>query len=88
MKNEAIKNTVRKIIERIKGWFNKKKSSLREKCIQAYGEEFGEIYDNLNSGGTVGGFLETAIFLDMIEAVKEGEPVRITELKIKENENK
>lgn len=75
---------MKKIIERIKDWFKKnRKSDLREKCIQAYGEEFGEIYDTLNSGGTVGGFLETAIVLDMIEAVKKGEP-----MKIKEDENK
>lgn len=76
---------MKKIIERIKSWFKKnRKSDLREKCIQAYGEEFGEIYDTLNSGGTVGGFLETALVLEMIEAVKEGDPLRITELKIKE----
>jgi hypothetical protein len=75
---------MKKIIERIKDWFKKnRKSDLREKCIQAYGEEFGEIYDTLNSGGTVGGFLETALILDMIEAVKEGDPLRITELKTK-----
>lgn len=75
---------MKKIIERIKEWFKRKrKPSLREKCIQAYGEEFGEIYDTLNSGGTVGGFLETALVLDMIEAVKKGEPI-----KLKENENK
>jgi hypothetical protein len=75
---------MKKIIERIKDWFKKnRKPSLREKCIQAYGEEFGEIYDTLNSGGTVGGFLETALVLDMIEAVKKGEPI-----KLKENENK
>ena len=75
---------MKKIIERIKSWFKKnRKSDLREKCIQAYGEEFGEIYDTLNSGGTVGGFLETALVLDMIEAVKKCEPI-----KLKENENK
>ncbi len=77
---------MKKIIERIKEWFKRKrKPSLREQCIQAYGEEFGEIYDTLNSGGTVGGFLETALVLDMIEAVrnKKGEPI-----KLKENENK
>lgn len=75
---------MKKIIERIKEWFKRKrKPSLREQCIQAYGEDFGELYDTLNSGGTVGGFLETALILDMIEAVKKGEPI-----KLKENENK
>jgi hypothetical protein len=75
---------MKKIIEKISKWFReKRKSNLREQCIQAYGEEFGEIYDNLNSGISVGGFVETAIVLEMIEAVKKGEPI-----KIKENENK
>lgn len=69
---------MKKIIERIKSWFKKnRKSDLREQCIQAYGEEFGEIYDTLNSGVAVGGFLETAIILDMIEAVKKGKPIKI-----------
>lgn len=75
---------MKKIIERVSKWFReKRKPNLREQCIQAYGEEFGEIYDNLNSGIPVGGFLETALILDMIEAVKKGEP-----LKPKEDENK
>lgn len=75
---------MKKIIEKVSKWFReKRKPNLREQCIQAYGEEFGEIYDNLNSGIPVGGFLETALILDMIEAVKKGEPI-----KIKENENK
>lgn len=75
---------MKKIIEKISKWFReKRKSNLREQCIQAYGEEFGEIYDNLNSGIPVGGFVETAIVLEMIGAVKKGEPI-----KIKENENK
>lgn len=75
---------MKKIIEKVSKWFReKRKPNLREQCIQAYGEEFGEIYDNLNSGIPVGGFLETALILDMIEAVKKGEPI-----KIKEDENK
>lgn len=75
---------MKKIIEKVSKWFReKRKPNLREQCIQAYGEEFGEIYDNLNSGIPVGGFLETALILDMIEVVKKGEPI-----KIKENENK
>ena len=75
---------MKKIIKKVSKWFReKRKPNLREQCIQAYGEEFGEIYDNLNSGIPVGGFLETALILDMIEAVKKGEPI-----KIKEDENK
>lgn len=68
------------IIKKIKEFFTRK-PSLREQCIAAYGEDFGEIYDNLCSGIPVGGFVETAIVLDMIEAVKKGEPI-----KLKENE--
>ena len=50
--------------------FFKKRKSLRDKCIEAYGEEFGEIYDNLCRGIPVGGFMETTIILQMIEDVK------------------
>lgn len=38
--------------------------------METYGEEFGEIYDNLCKGTPVGGFMETAIILQMIEDVK------------------
>lgn len=58
------------LIEKIKSIF-KKKPTLRDKCIEAYGEEFGQIYDDLCSGIPVGGFLETAVILDMIEKVKK-----------------
>ena len=50
--------------------FFKKRKSLCDKCIEAYGEEFGEIYDSLCNGIPVGGFRETAIILQMIEEVK------------------
>lgn len=50
----------------------KKKESLRDKCIAAYGKEFGELYDAINRGEAIGGFLETCVFLDMVEAIKEG----------------
>ncbi len=50
--------------------FFKKRKSLRDKCIEAYGEEFGKIYDALCEGIPVGGLLETAIVLQMIEDVK------------------
>lgn len=59
-------------------WFKKlfkKKESLRDKCVAAYGEEFGEMYDAINRGEAIGGFLETAAFLDMLEAVKKGKPI-------------
>lgn len=50
--------------------FFKKRKSLRDKCIEAYGEEFGKIYDSLCTGIPVGGFRDTAIILQMIEEVK------------------
>lgn len=61
-------------------WFKnlfKKKESLRDKCVAAYGEEFGEMYDAINRGETIGGFLETAAFIDMLEAVKKGNPIKL-----------
>lgn len=61
-------------------WFKnlfKKKESLRDKCVTAYGDEFGEMYDAINRGETIGGFLETAAFIDMLEVVKRGEPIKI-----------
>lgn len=50
--------------------FFRKRKSLRDKCIEAYGEEFGEIYDSLCMGIPVGGFNATAMILQMIEDVK------------------
>lgn len=60
-----------KMFDKIKRLF-KKKPSLRERCIEAYGEEFGEIYDKLGTGIPVGNFEETVIIINMIEAVKNG----------------
>lgn len=51
--------------------FFRKRKSLRDKCIDAYGEEFGEIYDNLCTGIPVGSLRETVIILQMIEDVKK-----------------
>lgn len=59
-----------KILEKIKRIFKKKKS-LRERCIEAYGEEFGEIYDRLGAGEAIGSFSETLTIIAMIQAVKE-----------------
>lgn len=62
----------------------KKKESLRDKCVAAYGEEFGEMYDAINRGEAIGGFAETCAFLDMLEAVKKGKPIDLNN----SNENK
>lgn len=63
--------------------------SLRAKCVKAYGEEFGEMYDTLNRGETIGGFEETIVFLEMLEAVKKGTPYVAGDYKkLKENISK
>ena len=69
-----------KLFECIKNLF-KKKPDLRAQCVEAYGEEFGEMYDAINRGETIGGFLETVMFLDMLEAVKKGKPLKLEENK-------
>ena len=48
-----------------------RKPTLRELCRREYGDEFAQDYDTLCDGGTIGGFVETVIFLRMVEAVKE-----------------
>lgn len=48
-----------------------KKSKLRQWCIEAYGEEFAIFYDQLASGGTVGGLVNTITVVQMIEDVKQ-----------------
>ena len=49
-----------------------KKQDLRKACIEKYGKEFGEIYDNMNRGIPVGGFRKTKTLSDMIEKIKQG----------------
>lgn len=72
--------------KRFSNWLEIKhiKESLRDKCVAAYGEEFGEMYDALNRGETIGGFAETAAFLNMLEAVKKGKPIDLN-AKVEEN---
>lgn len=55
----------------------KKKDSLRDKCVAAYGEEYGELYDTINRGEPIGSMTETIIFIEMLEAVKKGKPYEI-----------
>lgn len=58
------------MIKKIIKYFKRKRFDLRKACIDEYGEEFGELYDKINTGQPIGGFLETAMFLDMIKSVK------------------
>ena len=57
-------------------WFKKlfKRSSqptLQDKLVEMYGEEAGEAYVKINMGIPIGGFLETAIFVHMIEDARK-----------------
>ena len=45
--------------------------SLRDKVVEMYGEEAGEAYDKTTMGIPIGGFLETAMFVYMIEDVRK-----------------
>lgn len=58
-------------------WIRNLFKSLRQKCVDAYGKEFGEMYDMVNRGEPIGNMTETIIFLEMIEAVKKGKPYEI-----------
>ena len=48
----------------------KKKMTLRDVCVELYGEEFGEKYDTINEGGTIGNIFVTIEFLRMVEDAK------------------
>lgn len=49
----------------------KKRVNLRKECIKRYGEDFINLYDTINSGGSIGNLIETIIFLNMVESVKK-----------------
>lgn len=68
---------MKKIIELVNRLIRKQpRSNLREKCIEEYGKEFGELYDNINRGIPIGGFTETLGFIKAIESVKEKYGIR------------
>ena len=48
------------------------KIDLREACHRAYGDEFIEMYDDICRGIPIGGIAETAVFIEMVEMVREG----------------
>lgn len=60
-------------------WWKRRNFNLRQTCIDKYtkefgqdfGKDFGEKYDKICKGEPIGGFLETAVFLDMVKKVKE-----------------
>lgn len=55
----------------IKLFKRKKKESLRDYCLNKYGEEFIEKYDALNEGIPIGNFYETVSFLDEVYIARE-----------------
>ena len=44
---------------------------VRDNLGAEYVDEYLEKYDKINSGVPIGGFIETAMFLNMIERIKE-----------------
>lgn len=62
-------NKLKRYLKQILGI--KPKPSLRELCIDKYGEEFGEFYDKSCRGEPIGTLTETLIFLHMIEEVRK-----------------
>ena len=48
----------------------KKKKTLRDKVVEMYGEEAGVCYDKICQGIPIGGFLDTAIFINMVEEAR------------------
>ena len=60
----------------LKGLFKRSSSksshpTLQDKLVEMYGEEAGEAYVKINMGIPIGGFLETAMFVYMIEDAKK-----------------
>lgn len=55
--------------------------NLRKECIKKYGEDFGECYDTLCSGGVIGGFDETVSFINKLEIVRNECEIKYNPLK-------
>lgn len=49
----------------------KKKESLRDYCLNKYGEEFIEKYDAINGGIPIGNLYETISFLNDVSIAKK-----------------
>ena len=59
------------MIKKIIKYFKRKRFNLRQECINAYGEDFGVIYDKINEGEPVGNLEETCAVLKMIKDIKD-----------------
>ena len=56
------------------GWYDLRKEGVKwvKKNIgEEWVDEFLKKYDNINRGIPIGDFMETAIFIDMIETIKK-----------------
>lgn len=56
------------------GWYDLRKEGVKwvaKNLGKEYVEEFLDKYDKINRGIPIGGFAETAVFIDMIERIKE-----------------
>lgn len=58
------------MLKKILKYFKRKRFNLRKACIDEYGEQFGELYDKINTGQVIGDFNETVRVINMIERVK------------------
>ena len=69
--------TLHKLIWRIRrrfGWYSLRSEGadwVRDNLGAEYVSDFIEKYDSLCRGIPIGGFVETAVFLDMIEQIKK-----------------
>lgn len=54
----------------LKFFKRKEKESLRDYCLNKYGEEFIEKYDTLESGGVIGNFYDTASFIMEVDLAR------------------
>ena len=66
-------NWLRKLLRKKKTLRDKvvEKKTLRDKVVEMYGEEAGVDYDKICQGIPIGGFLDTAIFLNMVEDARK-----------------
>ena len=49
----------------------KSKRTLKDVCVELYGEEYGKQYDILVRGGTIGDLQTTIEFIEKLECAKK-----------------
>lgn len=59
------------MIKLFKRWYRKiVGKKLRDAVVDKYGVEFGQMYDDINMGVPIGTFMDTIIFIEAVEKVK------------------